>query len=216
MTTIQATEAANFVQTAIDNIIKMNGSGPEALLPEPSPLALGSDAFTALAALITQADQQDSAAARKQQDEADTAAIVQDNARVAQMMDKASQDESQGLATGLGDIAGGVATAVGGCLPDGTGSATKTSYRAIADGIGKAMPGVGTIVASSYKSQADRDDAQAASDEAAAQVALRRYDAAHSAEQSADASVQKVAQFLETLIQTADGSRSAAASMLKG
>jgi hypothetical protein len=223
MTTIQTTQGIRSIQTTTTASPDTGDTSQATLLPEPMPVALGGDSMTALAALITQADQQDSAAARKLQDQADSAAVTQENQRVAQLMDKANQDEAQGLATGIGDIAGGVATGVGGCLSDGTGAdakaadgATGTSFRAIADGVGKAMPGIGTIVASGFRAESDRDDARADGFEAGAQMALRRYDEAHGAEQAADASVQKVAQFLQSLQQTENDSRSAAASMLKG
>jgi hypothetical protein len=82
--------------------------------------------------------------------------------------------------------------------------------------MGKVLAGTGTIAASPFKAEADRDDARAAGFEAGAQLALRQYDEAHGAEQDADASVQKVAQFLQTLQQTEGETGSAAASMLKG
>jgi ribosomal protein L12E/L44/L45/RPP1/RPP2 len=223
MTTIQTTQAINSVQTGLDEPAETVEPTSTALLPAPLDAGLGGDSMATLAMLITQADEQDSASARKLQDVADSAAITQDDQRVAQMMDKANQDQLQGLATGIGDIVGGVATGVGGCLSDGTGEAakaadgsTRVNDRAIADGIGKAMPGLGTIVASGYKAAGDRDDARAAQYEAGAQIALHQYDEAHGAEQAADASVQKVAQFLQTLQQSQNESRSAAASMLKG
>jgi hypothetical protein len=223
MTTIQTTQGVSSVRTGLELPATPGEPTPATLLPEPFSAGLGGDSMAALAMLITRADQQDSASARKLQDEADGAAAAQDSQRVAQMMDKANQDEAQGLATGIGDIAGGVATGIGGCLSDGTGEAAKAADgatgvndRAIADGIGKAMPGLGSIVAGGYRAAGDRDDALAAQFQAGAQIALHRYDEAHGAEQAADASVQKVAQFLQTLQQAQNESRSAAASMLKG
>jgi hypothetical protein len=223
MTTIQTTQGISSIQTGPDGSADVGQAAPTPLLPEPAALALGGDSMDALAMLLTRADQQDSASARQLQDEADNAAATQFSQRVAQMNDKANQDELQGLATGIGDILGGVATVVGGCVSDGTGQgakgadgATAVNGRAIADGIGKTMPGLGSIVSSGFKAAGDRDDARAAQFEAGAQIALHRYDEAHSAEQAADASVQKVAQFLQTLQQSQNESRSAAASMLKG
>ncbi len=223
MTTIQTTQEVRSVQGGLDAPAEAGEPSSTPLLPQPFSAGLGGDAMAALAMLLTRADQQDSASARKLQDAADSAAVSQDSQRVAQMMDKADQDEAQGLATGIADIAGGVATAVGGALSDGTGAGAKAAdgasdvnERAIADGIGKAMPGLGSIVAGAYRAAGDRDDARAAQFEAGAQIALHRYDEAHGAEQAADASVEKVAQFLQTLQQSQNESRSAAASMLKG
>jgi hypothetical protein len=223
MTTIQNTQGISSVQTGLALPDNPGEATTVSLLPEPFSAGLGGDSMAALAMLITQADQQDSASARKLQDISDSAAVTQGEQRVAQMMDKANQDQMQGLASGIGDILGGVATGIGGCVSDGTGEgakaadgATGVNDRAIADGIGKAMPGLGSIVSSGFKAAGDRDDARAAQFEAGAQIALHQYDEAHGAEQAADASVQKVAQFLQNLQQTQGETASAAASMLKG
>jgi hypothetical protein len=224
MTTIHTTTSAASQIGATATTLDAAGSGAEGpLLPDPTPMALGGDSITAIATLVAEADQQDASAANKLQDEADQAACQQESQRVSQMMDKADQDEAAGLASGIGDIAGGVAMGVGGFLSDGTGEGAKaadgaagTNWRMVAEGAGKALPGVGAIVSGGYKAEGDRDDARAASFEAGAQVALRAYDESHSREQAAQASVQKVADFLSTLQQTEAASRSAAASMLRG
>lgn len=193
-----------------------------ALLPEPAATTLGGDTMTALAMLITRADDQDRAACRAVEDTASGAAIAQENQRVAQLMAKADQDAAQGLESGVGDIAGGVATSASGLLPDGSSAAAKgeqdasgTNWRSFAEGLGKSMPGVGAIVSSGSRAEGDRDDARAAGFEAGAQMALRQYDGARSEAEAADASVQKVQQFLQACLQTEGESRASAASMLK-
>jgi hypothetical protein len=198
--------------------------GPDgsSLLPEPAPLSISADSMTALAQLLTQADNQDRTAAREREDAADSAAMNDESQRVAQMMGKADQDSSQALATGIGDIAGGALIATAGFVSDGSAasggakSSAGTNWRLVAEGAGRAMPGIGTIVGGQFKAEADRDDARAAMLEAQAQMALRRYDAERDEAQAAGDSIGKVQDLLKSLQQTTSDSRSAAASELRG
>jgi hypothetical protein len=175
--------------------------------------------MTALAQLLVQADCQDRTAARSMQDAADSAAMKAESQRVAEMNDKASQDSAQALASGLGDVAGGVAVGTSGFLSDGSsagGGPNGKSPRLVAEGVGKVLPGIGTIAAGSFKAEADRDDGRAAMSEAQAQMAIRRYGVMGADAQAASDSIGKVQQLLQSIQQTTDESRSAAASELKG
>ena len=110
------------------------------LLPEPTSVPLASDSMTALAQLLIQADCKDRADQRQVQDAADDEALKDENDRAAQLMDKAGQDQSQALATGIGDIAGGALLAGSGFLSDGAED-HGTSWRLAAEGGGKVAPG---------------------------------------------------------------------------
>jgi hypothetical protein len=223
MTTIQGKGGIAIVQTTTSEPPGASDASQSLLLPSPLPTTLGDDSMTALAMLLTRADNQDRTASRTIEDQSDSAAVAQDDQRVQQMMDKADQDAAQGLESGLGDIAGGVATSVSGFLPDGASTgvqgekdAPSTNWRSFAEGFGKVAPGAGSIASSASRAEGDQDDARAASFEASAQLALRRYDGARDEAQAADASLQKVQQFLQQYQQSENESRSAAASMLKG
>ena len=209
MTTIDAVRGTSGVDAAGALAGQPSDSGTETgtLLPEPAPLPMGPMSMTTLAQLLTRADCQDRTAARRMQDAADSDAMKAESQRVTQMMDKANQDSSQALATGLGDIAGGALVATSGFLPSGS-----TSWRLVAEGAGKVMPGIGTIVAGGYKAEADRDDGRAAMSEAQAQIAIRRYEGARSDAQAASDSIRKVQDLLQAIQQTTGESRSAAAS----
>jgi hypothetical protein len=202
------------------------------LLPVPTGGGLGDDAMTAIAMLLVQADNKDRATSRKIEDEADGAALADANLRVQQLNDKADQDEGQALMSGAFQLAGGLATVASGVLSDGTklvdeapdGTKLAQPYsvtvganlRAVAQGAGQALPGLGTILAGGYKAAADHDDADAAHYEALSQAEVHRYDAAHDDVQAANESIQKVEQFLQSVVQSQNETRNIAASMLRG
>jgi hypothetical protein len=202
------------------------------LLPEPTGGGLGDDAMTAIAILLVQADNKDRDTSRKIEDEADNAALADANLRVDQLKDKAGQDENQALVSGAFQLAGGVATAASGGLSDGTKSIDQvdpvsgverlqsitvgTNWRTVVSGVGQALPGLGTILAAGHKAAADHDDAEAARFDALSQAAVRRYNGAHDDVQAANESIQKVEQFLQSVVQTQNETRNAAASMLRG
>jgi hypothetical protein len=193
------------------------------LLPEPTGGGLGDDAMTALAMLLVQADNKDRATSRKIEDAADNAALADANSRAKQLDDKAGQDESQAWVSGGFQLAGGVVTALSGVLPDGTRSldgvhsvTVGANWREVAQGVGQALPGLGTILAGAYKAAADHDDAAAARFEAQSESAVRHYNTAHDDVQAANESVQKVEQFLQSVVQSQNETRNIAASMLRG
>jgi hypothetical protein len=192
------------------------------LLPEPTGGGLGDDAMTAIAILLVQADNKDRDTSRKIQDEADSAALAEANLRVDQLNDKANQDETQAFVSGAFQLAGGLATAVSGVADDGTKLVEKVrvtagvDWRQVWQGAGQALPGLGTILAAGYKAAADHDDADAARFDALSQAAIRRYNEAHDDVQAANEAIQKVEQFLQSVVQTQNETRNAAASMLRG
>src|SRR5208283_115187 len=142
----------------------------------------------------------------------DNASMSDEAQRFGQMMDKADQDQSQALATGIGDIAVGALGATSGFRSDGRSAAgaDDTNWRAVTEGAGKVMPGVGTIVAGGYKADADRDDARASLLEAQAQMEIRRHDGARDEAESASDSISKVQDLLQSLQQTTNETRSTA------
>jgi hypothetical protein len=188
------------------------------LLPPPAAGGLGEDAMTSIAILLVQADNEDRSTARKAEDAADSAALSAANAHAESLRDKADQDEYQALCTGGFQIAGGVATGISGFASDGTknGVTTGNNVRQAWSGAGQALPGAGTLVAGFFKANADRDDADGVKFDAQSQVAVRRYNAAHDDVQSANESIQKVEQFLQSVVQSQNEARNAAASMLRG
>jgi hypothetical protein len=180
-----------------------------ALLPEPSLGTLGDDAYTNLAMLLTRADQDDSKDASTLQQVADQAATQEDGERVSKMREKADKDEAQGIASGIGDIAGGIA-AIGGaaCKPDG-----EFDWRnALANGLKPVFTGSGAIVAGGYKGDADRSDAAAAQAEARSQADQRRSSEMQQRVTDANNSIQRVEQFLAEIQQTVNATRLAAAT----
>jgi len=195
------------------------GTESGTLLPAPGQVSMGAMSMTTLAQLLVRADCQDRTAARSMQDAADSDAMKAERQRVAEMNDKAAQDSSQAWASGLGDVAGGALVATSGFASDGAsenGQDDGTSWRLVAEGAGKVLPGIGTIVAGGYKAEADRDDGRAAMFEAQAQMAIRRYGVAGADAQAASDSIGKVQELLQSIQQTTSESRSAAASELKG
>jgi hypothetical protein len=221
MTTIETVRGASGVGAAgplSEDSGDVGGDGGT-LLPAPGQVSMGAMSMTTLAQLLVRADCQDRTAARSMQDAADSNTMKAESQRVAEMNDKADQDSSQALASGLGDVAGGALVATSGFASDGAsanGQHDGTSWRLVAEGTGKVLPGIGTIVAGGHKAEADRDDGRAAMFEAQAQMAIRRYGVAGADAQAASDSIFKVQELLQSIQQTTSESRSAAASELKG
>jgi hypothetical protein len=152
---------------------------------------------------MTQIDQEDQTESTKVQDAANEAAAQDDASRVQSMREKATDDFDGALASGLGQMAGG-ALEVGGAFASG-------STHGLLDGVGKAAPGAGSIVAGGFKAASDLDDATSAQFEAASQAEIRRYTNAQTDAQSAAASITKVQQYLQTTLQTDEAARLTAA-----
>jgi hypothetical protein len=183
----------------------------------PEPLALAGNAVTQLAMLMTQVDQQDQKTASAARDAADQAIEQSDAQHVQDLRDKAGADEGAAWASGVGEIAGGCLS-LGGALSESTdpslSAGTLAANRAIADrwdAVAKVAPGLGTIGAGQLKAAGDTDDANAAADKSASDAAQRRYDQAKSDAQSAADSIQKVEQYLQTVLQTQEATNLKAA-----
>jgi hypothetical protein len=173
------------------------------------------DSVAALAMVLTEAEEQDRSSARAIEQEADKASMQQEDERVQAMRQKADDDASAALASGLSGIAGGAAT-VGSSFTSGASPGSPSSgpdWHLALDGAGKAAPSIGTLVSGGYKAAADRDDAAAAQFEAGAQAELRRYGEAHDAVQSATDSLQKVRDFLGQMQESENAARLAAAGL---
>jgi hypothetical protein len=183
-----------------------------ALLPDPAPFDLSDGSMAALAMLLTKADAQDRGEARRIEGAADQAAARDDAAQVAQMRDKIGADWGQALATGIAEGVGG-ACSIGSAFvaPPTPGDASFNAHTAL-EGAGQASSAIGTIVSGSYKADAQGDDAAAAEAESRSQADIRRYGQAHEDAQAADASIQKVAQFLEQVQQTQNATQLTAAT----
>jgi hypothetical protein len=237
MTTIQNVNGAHGISPTVGETSSTIAAGAESpgLLPEPVG-ALGDDAYTELAMLLTKADESDRKASRTLEQTADQAATAEENQRVQEMQDKAQQDEMQGWATGLGDIAAGACT-IGGAFAAGgssSGSGDAASPSSGADvtptadaskqatnhfdwhtalpGIGSGAQGAGVITAGAFKSNADGDDGRAAQHDARSQAQVRFYNEVHDRVSAANDSMQKVEQFLQQIQQTQNATRLAAAT----
>jgi hypothetical protein len=176
-----------------------------ALLPAPMSLAYGDDAMTALAMLLTQADEQDRKASRQTEDAADRAAAQEENARVDQMRKKADDDESQALAAGIGDMVGGACQIVGASIGG--------KWEKGLDGAAKGASGGGEVAGGVFKGNAGQEDADAAAHDAEAQADLRRSSEAHEDAQAASAAIDKVVQLFDQVLQTQNATRLAAVSV---
>jgi hypothetical protein len=181
-----------------------------------------------LAVLLTRVDEQERTSERQTEDAAEQAAMRDANAHVDQLLAKADADRDEALASGIGNIAGG-ACSVGAAFFPATNSSGSTEsassassassatrrgvdWNAALEGLAKALPGVGDVVASEYKGEADRDDAEAVRFDAQAQADIRRYDQAQSDEQATNAAMQKVEQFVDQAQQAENAARLAAAT----
>jgi hypothetical protein len=176
-----------------------------------------------LAILLTRMDEGDRASARRIEDAADQAAMDDANRRVTQLLAKADADRDSAFAKGIGDIAGGACVAGAAFFPPATGpnqapccesstAGRPIDWNAILNGGGKALPGIGEMVAGQYEGEAGRDNAEAAKLEAEAQADMRRYDRAQTDEKAANDAMQKVEQFLDQAQQTENATRLAAAT----
>jgi hypothetical protein len=178
-------------------------------MPPPNGFG-GEDAMTALAALLVKADNKDRDTSRLIEDAADKSAIDDANQHAEVLRDKADKEFDEALITGGSQMAGGIATAASAYWPDG-------SKERIVLGSGKdALPGLGTMVAAGFKADSITDDAEGVKLDAQAQCAIRRFNTAHDDAQAATESIQKVEQFLQSVVQSENETRNAAASMLRG
>lgn len=180
-------------------------------LPEPAPSGLAPGSIAALAALLTEVDQQDRASARELQQTSDQAAMHEEGQRVQAMRQKASDDESQALTSGIAGLVGGALTVGSAFMSQPAQGAGGTNWATAFQGAGKAAPDIGTILAAGYKASADRDDADAVQHEVEADADLRSYAEAEDEVQSANDSLQKVRAFLDQMQQTENATRLAAA-----
>jgi hypothetical protein len=181
------------------------------LLPEPACSGLAPGSVAALAALLTEVDQQDRTSAREIQQTTDQAALHEEDQRVQEMRQKANDDESQALMSGVAGIAGGALTVGSAFMSAPAQGSSAPNWSMAFQGAGKAAPDVGTILAAGYKASADRDDADATHFEAEADADLRTYAEAGDNVQSANDSLQKVRAFLDQMQQTENATRLAAA-----
>lgn len=208
-----AISSATVVSSTPDGSQPSDGATPIApsLLPEPALGGLEVGSVAALAALLTEVDQQDRTSARELQTTTDQAAMHEEEQRVQAMRQKADDDQGQAFATGLAGIAGGALTIGSAFLSAPAQGSSAPNWGTALQGAGKAAPDVGTLVASGYKAAADRDDADAAHFEVEADADLRRYADAGDEVQSANDSLQKVRSFLDQMQQTENATRLAAA-----
>ncbi len=226
MSAIQGVQRASAASVAATDTTDAGATAPpdtSSLLPEPSCCGLGEDAMTAIAALLVKADDKDRDTSRKIEDEADNAALADANLHADRLRDKANQDFDQALISGGLQFAGGVATAVSGVLSDGTRPGANdtaitvgSNWRKVFEGAGQALPGLGTIAGAPFKVATEHDDADGVMFDAQAQVQIRRFNGAHDDVQAANESVQKVEQFLQSVVQSENETRNTAASMLRG
>lgn len=196
------------VSSALGASDPLDGPIPtSSLLPEPT----SSGSVAALAMLLTELDEQDRAGARAIQQTTDQAATREEDQRVQAMRQKADDDESQGLASGLAGIAGGALTVGSAFISAPAQGSSGTNWGGVLEGVGKVAPDIGTLVGAGYKAAADQDDADATHFESEADADLRRYSEAGDDVQSANDSLQKVRAFLDQLQQTENATRLAAA-----
>jgi hypothetical protein len=212
MTTVQSIHRTSTVTlTATDTTDSSTPASSDgtSLMPPPG-LFGGEDAMTALAALLVKADNKDRDTSRLIEDAADKSALDDANSHADALRDKANNEVTEAYINGGFQVAGGVATAASPFVPGGSNWQTVV-------GSGKdALPGLGTILSAGFKADATRDDAQGVTLDAQAQCAIRRFNTAHDDEQAASESIQKVEQFLQSVVQSENETRNAAASMLRG
>ena len=204
----QLAQASPIHRFLTGDVARATPSTETSVLPEP--VALAGNAVTQLAMLMTQVDQQDQKNASAAQDAADQAIEQSDAQHVQDLRAKAGADEGAAWAGGLGEIAGG-SLSLGGALSESTDVAARHAGAARWDALGKVAPGLGTIASGRYKAAGDTDDANAAADKSASDAAQRRYDQAKSEAQSAADSIQKVEQYLQTVLQTQEATNLKAA-----
>jgi len=179
------------------------------LLPQPV-MILGGNAMTQLASLMTQCDEQSQINSTTMENAANKAAEQEDAARVASMRDKASQDFTGALVSGLSDVvAGGLA--IGGAVVTGGPGTSGTpaadagrGWSGILNGGSKMFgsSGLGSILSAGYKAGADNDDANAAQHESASDADVRAYNAAASQVQAAADALSKIEDTISGILQT--------------
>lgn len=178
------------------------------LLPQPV-MILGGNAMTQLAALMTQCDEQNQVNNTTMENAANKAAEQESDARVAALRDKASQDFTGALVSGLSDVAAGGlsiggAVVTGGPATSGTASAdVGRGWSGILNGGSKMFgsSGLGSILAAGYKAGADNDDANAAQAESASDAEVRSYNAASSQVQAAADALSKIEDTISGILQ---------------
>jgi hypothetical protein len=181
------------------------------------------DAYTQLAMMATQVDEQDRSIARETEDSADAAADQSEEQRVDEMRAQAQDTESGALAAGITGMVGGLCSVVGAFVPssgDASGSGASTAAAARSTGLGpaldagsKLMTSFGGLVSGVYSADASGHGAAATQDEANAQASLRQATRAHDDLQAARSSLDKVAQFLDGTQQAENAARLAAVSV---
>jgi hypothetical protein len=179
-------------------------------MPPPGCSGLGEDAMTALAVLLVKADNKDRDTSRLIEDAADKSAIDDANQHAQVLRDKANKEFDEALVSGSFQIAGGIATSISAGRPDGS------AWRVGWNGASQGLPGAGTLLSAGFKADSIKDDADGVKLDAEAQCAIRRFNTAHDDTQAATESIQKVEQFLQSVVQSENETRNAAASMPHG
>jgi hypothetical protein len=212
MTTVQSIHRTSTVAAAATDTTDPGApaSPDDASLMPPPGLFGGEDAMTVLAALLVQADNKDRDTSRLIEDSADKSALDDAFQHADALNDKANKEATEAYVSGAFQIAGGVATSISACNSDGS------AWRVGWNGAGQALPGLGTILSAGFKADATRDDADGVKLDAEAQCAIRRFNTAHDDSQGAAESIQKVEQFLQSIVQSENETRNTAASMLRG
>jgi hypothetical protein len=212
MTTVSATNGPSAAsQATVASSTSSADPSDAPLLPEPSG-NLGGGSVASLAALIMQADQQDRTQARTLERTEDNAALQDSNRQVAALRQKADDDRDSALANGIGEAASGALTMGSACFAPPSPTSQGFSWNTGLQGAAKAAEGAGAIVSACKKGDAGQDDATAAQDSAASQADVRAYETARSDAEDADASMQKVEQFLQQFQETENASKLTAAT----
>ncbi len=229
MTAIHASVSAAAAATSLQNIdLSTRTDSPvsaASLLPPPISVGDGDGAIAELAMLLTKADEQDRSSERQIEDASDRAAAQEDAERVDELRQKAQDEESGALASGIAGIVGGVcggaaaffspagSPGVSGSNGASVSAAASAGWGSFLSGMGKVAPGTGDIVSGVFKGDAVRDEAAADLAEAQSQSQVRLANQAHEDNQAANASMDKVEQFLDQLQQSRSATRLAAASV---
>jgi hypothetical protein len=188
------------------------------LLPVPAGGGLGDGSLSTLAALLTRADQVDRAASRRIETAADEAAMRDAQAHAQALINKADADRDEGLASGIGDGISGVCSIATAFVGESTtsnkagASGGGFGWTAALRGAGSGAEAGGKVASGLFHANADLDDADATTDDARAQGDVRRYNQAHDDTLAANASIQRVEQFLDQVQQAENATRLAAAS----
>jgi hypothetical protein len=186
----------------------------ETSLPADAPVSNVGASIEQLAILLTGADEQDRTSARNVEQAADHAAAADDNARVQQMFDKASDDAHAALIKGLGTIAGGMSQLGSAFALSSTDASNghMFDWRTALQSGKDVAEGLGTSASAIPQLDSERADANAAKLEAQSQAEIRSHDNAHDDEQASNESIQKVYELLNTVQQAESAAALAAAS----